>query len=266
MHLKTMMGLMACLAAAAGSASADWNANADLVANETLNGGAFELSNPNAVVPAWSYGWRSTFAGTGIGLFGGSAEHFNSFGPSANSANFQGWVLGGVSEPWLMAHIGNQTDQLFPGVDPVVPGEMAASPGRPGTSSEFLIVRWTAPDAGRYEITSALWRDIDTGGGNGQEFGIVAAGSVLLHGVIAGNGGAYGIPAPITLNLAAGDTVDFVLGPNGDYIADSTGFRATLVASPVPEPQSAWLALAGAGTLAALRRRCLQRPPANACA
>ncbi len=81
------------------------------------------------------------------------------------------------------------------------------------------------------------------------------------------NGGLlYSTTNPFTteslqFGVTAGDSVDFVLGPDGDDYYDTTEFRMRIYAldlnpeAEVPEPSTLLLAAAGLGALALWRRR-----------
>lgn len=115
-------------------------------------------------------------------------------------------------------------------------------------------MRWTAPAAGAYTITSAYWRDDDSHGGNGSDVHIVLNGVSIFDRSFA-NGGQTALGAPLTLTLAAGDKLDFLLGSAGDWSFDSTAFNATISALAVPEPGAAGLLAIGVGLLALASRR-----------
>src|SRR5688500_17539392 len=81
--------------ALAGSAALaqTWSAGPDMAANEKPDGTAQELSNPNAAVPQWSYGYREEFEGTALGLFAGPGEHTND--GVGGDENLEGWATPG---------------------------------------------------------------------------------------------------------------------------------------------------------------------------
>ena len=219
-----------------------WDAGLDLKAHEfTLN----EALSTNSVAAAWSYGYRPAVAGLDFTPFT-IPEHTNALG---GYAGLEGWAAGGTAP--IIAVNTTASPLIFnngPGpTAPLNPNEVFM---HPGNGSHPSVLRWTAPAADSYTI-STYWQDIDPYGGSG------AAGYIVVNGVIAANGTwANGIGQGFTdsnrtVALNAGDVVDFVLDSNGDYFNDSTKFGAVIV----PEPATSTLLLAGCGGAALLRRR-----------
>jgi hypothetical protein len=99
----------------------------------------------------------------------------------------------------------------------------------PGPDGENGVVRWTAPTAGTYDLTSAF---------RGDDFVYPTTTDVhvLLDGVSLFTGGVYvfGPAASFSdiVSVKAGDTIDFTvdIGSDGSFIGDSTGISATLTA------------------------------------
>ncbi|MCU0962454.1 MAG: alpha-galactosidase [Pirellulaceae bacterium] len=148
------------------------------------------------------------------------------------------WLLGGTPDrdhplagmrSWSSSELGtgepcinvNPTDQVRQMANiRWEPGRLA---GHPGPRGEYAVVRWTAPQAGQYELT-AKFLAIDTQATtdvhvlhNGKElFGQ----RLQLDGSPGTAEYAHGLAA------AAGDTVDCVVGwGNGSYVCDSTGLE-----------------------------------------
>lgn len=229
------------------SAQTVWIAGRDLQANEAST--ATELLNPNSVVPAWSYGFRSTVASTSLTLFS-AAQHSNSLG----AAGLEGYT--GGSGPDVSVNTTNTTIFTNFGFGPN-PGigtlEMRL---HPASNNDFAVVRWTAPSSGMFSIT-AYWRDDDPHGGNGATGHIVLNGVALFEATWA-NGNSAALNSPLMLSLNAGDKMDFLLGSAGDWGFDSTAFNATIVA--IPEPTQVTLLAMGVLMLVACGRvRCWQR-------
>jgi hypothetical protein len=218
-----------------------WNAGPDMVANESS--GATETINPNTVVPAWSYGWRTTALSTGLTLFTGD-NHVN------DASGLEGFFYSAGNGPGVLvnATAGNILISTGPGLlDPLAPGEIDLDPS---FSGQFTVVRWTAPTAGTFSIT-ADWRDLDPYGGDGTAANLVFNGVAVFNYVMP-NGGTAALGAPMLLTLAAGDKLDFVLDALGNGLYDSTAFNATITA--IPEPPLTALLLGGFAISALLRR------------
>jgi len=96
----------------------------------------------------------------------------------------------------------------------------------PGPKGEYSVVRYTAPKAGEYRIDAAF-AGIDQQ--TTTDVHVLAAGKPLFDSYIRLHGLGRECSFAKSLDLAAGDTVDFVVGyGNGDYGYDSTGLDATI--------------------------------------
>lgn len=210
-----------------------WGAGPELASNETGDRPA-ELDGVNATSTAWSYGTRSSFLGTDLTVFT-AGQHQNGIG----HPDVDGWIPGaGVlvnkgTSPAVVS-VGGET------TIPVLPGQIILKP----ITGAFPVVRWTAPEAGTYNI-AARWVDLDTSIGNGAAAHVVVNG-VEVFGQISpytpgseptytGLGWSNGFGAampPQSYPLAAGDIVDFLVGPNGDTAGDLTAFNAVICRAP----------------------------------
>ena len=198
-----------------------WAAGRDLTRNERADL-AGEAQPVNATVPEWSYGFRNTPGGSALTLFT-AAQHQNGLG----QADIDGWSAGvGVS---VSVNTGSGPVSL-PGSEPLQPGQLLVVP----TPQEFAVARWTAPETGTFAV-AARWVDADERGGNGaagyvvlngqQIFGGQDSASRLFTGARWVNGGRVSMP-PRSLRLSAGDTLDFVVGSNGESGNDLTALNA----------------------------------------
>lgn len=227
--------------AAASAQVTLWTAGADLTANEAVT--ATETDNPNATSPAWSYGHRATLGSTSLTLMT-AGEHVNS-----GSYTLEGFA--GADFLSMRANVGVASVNI-PGLLAVAPQEILMHP----SSTEYAVVRWTAPAAASYYV-SAYWRPVEPHGGANGGTGDIVVNGVSIYNTSWANGGAQANSGTLTLSLGLGDTVDFVLGNAGEYSYDAVAFDATV--SVVPEPSSYALA-AGMITLSGVawrRRRSL---------
>lgn len=215
-----------------------WTAGADLAANEAS---AFSTSNPNATVPAWSYGWRGSATGTTLTLFPSSDHVVNVNG----YAGFDGFSHAATSGPYFFVNTSLVNVVLNNGagnLTPVAPGEIMLDPS---FSNQFTVTRWTAPAAGNYAIT-ANWQDIDPYGGNGISVDLVLNGTSVFSALLS-NGGSTTLGGALNLTLASGDLLDFVVGTRGDATYDSTSFNAKITAVPETSTSATLLALCAIG-------------------
>jgi hypothetical protein len=202
-------------------ACGNWVAGRDLAANERVT--ATETLNPNATVPAWSYGYRSTLASSALTLFT-PARHVNN---SLSNPGLDGFVFG---VPGIVPEVvvnTRSTPLVRAGLSNLNPDEIEQHPGE---ELVYSVVRWTAPAAGLYSI-SATWRDIDPNGAAGAVDGasghIVINGTSIYNRTWANGGPGVAVSYPSVV-LGLGDRVDFAVGAGANYFADSTAFDATI--------------------------------------
>jgi murein DD-endopeptidase MepM/ murein hydrolase activator NlpD/Tol biopolymer transport system component len=106
----------------------------------------------------------------------------------------------------------------------------------PGPSNEFSVIRWTAPYDGVFEVNSAF-RSLRYCSQQTTTDAHVLYNSTSIYNVIINEFMSAGDHEfSTTLSLAAGDTIDFVVGvgQNGNYGADSTGMRANITVISAP--------------------------------
>jgi hypothetical protein len=109
-------------------------------------------------------------------------------------------------------------------------------------------LRWTAPQAGTYNV-SARWTDLGNGatGGGPETIGVTVTlaknGLSLFSDFVASEGGIPSVSVARQMTLAAGDTLDFVVNSRGSHWNDPTQLDATI--TTVPEPTTLALSLSG---------------------
>ena len=196
-----------------------WAAGRDLAANEKPDRPS-ETNAVNETVPQWSYGYRTTAAGTNLTLFPAD-KHVNSTGLNGveGFGDSEINILANTRSDSVTANFG------FGPLKPLLPGQIFTHPH----TSKFTVARWTAPANGRYNIV-ARWLDLDNHGGNGFSAHVVIKGVMVFNQEIANDGG---IDVPLqNVDLNAGEFVDFVVGSRGDFTFDSTGFNAAISIAP----------------------------------
>ncbi len=201
------------------AAATSWDAGRDLATNE-LSGPALASMNPNPTVTNWSYGYRleSALATTNFTLLEHHATNAN------GSPGLAGWYRPTNDGPAEFVNISANPVVLSFCCGPLLPinpGEISLWPGNDGTAA---VVRWTAPTTANYAV-SAYWRKIDTHGNNGCVSSVVVNGTVLYTQTWL-NGDTPGYTN--TVAFTAGDVVDFLLGPAGNYSFDGTKFNAVI--------------------------------------
>ena len=131
----------------------------------------------------------------------------------------------------------------------IADGQFALHPG----PVEIAVARFTVPagwGAGTANINGSFGVG-DSGSVNGH---VLVNGTELFSANVGGLGAAAFSLSNIALNV--GDTVDFAVDNDGNYLFDSTPLDARLTYSPVPEPASfAAVSLGIIGLVARRRRR-----------
>jgi len=177
-------------------------------------------SNPHGV---WLYGWASD----GNSPFTRYARFGNALPGVAGSDALDFWYDG--SAPTVVYNPTALDDHLNNSIT-LQRGQFALHPGPAG---ELSIARWTAPDAGRYAITATflgisgyLGAPLTTTDVHVRRNGADlpdAAGYINVNG--SGNVTRF----TLTVDVVAGDTIDFAVGRgNGVYTNDSTALAAAL--------------------------------------
>jgi hypothetical protein len=96
----------------------------------------------------------------------------------------------------------------------------------PGSSGQYSVMRWTAPQSGTYAISTGFY-GLDTHPTSTDEH-VLVNGKSIWDGLVTVYG--FGPNFSTTLSLQTGDQVDFVVGfgANKNYYYDSTGAKATI--------------------------------------
>ncbi len=146
-----------------------------------------------------------------------------------------------------------------------LPGIMADHPGL-GTDEMFMcpyaplfvprygVARWIAGvgESGPTSIVGNV-RSLDLSGGDGVTFEIFVDGALEFSQVIVLD--SVGESFNILTTVGEGSTVDFVVGPNGSHIHDSTALAATISTVPEPSTVAALISMGLMGLAIAWRRR-----------
>ena len=187
-------------------------------------------SNPNGV---WSYGT------TGTTLTGALTVHTGTVSAISGVPNWNGWTgtvpMFGNNYPFTAkysgASPGTETDVV------VLPGMLTQHPASNGA---YSVVRFTAPTTDTY-LLSAVFEGREfqgQGPGTNADVHVLRNGVALFNAVVIGFGAPSDQPFATSLNLTAGDQIDFSvgIGPNGTFLGDTLTLQATL--TTVPEPGS----------------------------
>jgi len=190
------------------------------------------VSNPGAV---WSYGYS---AGTG-------AYNFTAFNAPSTIAGTVGWSEAGYNISSVPAAWINTSGSTMYGA---ANGQLSLHAG-PAANGDAAILRFTAAQTGNYNVTGQFFA-----GDVGAE-----SGSVILSGQTASplayfqNTTDSSSFALTSVHINAGQTLDFVIGNNGNYYNGTTPITVFITA--VPEADTYAMMLAGLGLLGFIARR-----------
>jgi hypothetical protein len=217
-HRNGLMGVAAMILCIATSAqSQTWDAANDFST----------ASNPNG---AWQYGWSSTLGGT--------------FQPFANTGVFDefivSWCSSSTFNPPCVGH--NSSDSVVSDYLNALSWEPHQMFFHPGRYDERAIVRWVAPENATLSIACGF-TGLDQGGccyvgGCTTDVHLLLNNISLLDGEVIGYGEGSGPDWSLLTSVAAGDTIDFVVGygSNGHFVDDCTSIVAQITV--VPEPST----------------------------
>ena len=213
-----------------------------------LNVAAYDLSadysatsNPNGV---WSYGAMTNLGGTF------SPFTIHTAAAAQNGVIVDVWGFGGFNpEIWHNGTASTATSDGTQGVFP--PGTVALFPGSPGIAAAFGVSRFTAPQAGSYLLQTAEHAYLHGVSSHDCDFHVLDNGIQIFGQLIPANSGTS---YTTTVNLLAGDTIDFVVG-RGTGNGNFTGVTIQASLNPVPEPTTFALAGLGSAVLLMIRRR-----------
>jgi hypothetical protein len=193
--------------------------NVEVRASAAAASVAHDFSVTNNPTGAWTYGWSppagdpQTVYPVGQVLTGGfnGAEYW--YDPNHVS----------LGTPSVLYNPTANT--IGQGSNLVAGGQVAFHPGSAG---EHSVVRWTAPASGDYAVAALFTGDDATS----TDVHVWHNGGSIFDGLV--NGFRSGPYFETTETVAAGDTIDFRVGPNGNYFSDSTGLDA--VVTPLAGP------------------------------
>jgi hypothetical protein len=205
-------------------------------------------NNPNG---PWTYGYETTLGGTFSTLaFADSAHGLDAWATNAN-------YPGGDATPYI-AH--NPSGSTITYTSFSVPADELQL--QPGPQGEYAVVRWISPYLSATTLTISGHFSSEDNHVTPDPAGTSSDAHVLFNGVslLDTNIDGIGVVSPfsLTVQVGAGDTIDFAVGygSNLDYSFDSTGLQAVL--SETPEPTTLVLMVSVLAAMM-LARRSLSR-------
>lgn len=189
-------------------------------------------NNPNGV-------WRSGYTDT----LGSSLVLYTQF----TSGTFQSWRNPAVTVSGAPEFARNLGPQAFG-----VPTNFLTL--HPGSANQYSVLRFTTAITGTYNVSAQFFVG-DSGDTDANILRNSNAATPVYFAATTNTNPLY----TGTLNLAAGETLDFVVGSKGNYSSDSTPIRITITGiTAAPEPGGlALVTFGGFGLVGciALRRR-----------
>ena len=179
----------------------------------------FVLSNPNGV---WSYGWIGELGDQplvpypDLSTFSDGTQYMTD--ESIQSLQAPSVTYNPTASPTLSANF------------PLLPGQLGM---HPGPNLEWSVVRWTAPAEENVTIAALFTgRDVTP---TTTDVHVLHNGFELFAGSI--NRFRVGPYFETTLDVHAGDTIDFAVGDGGNgFLADSSALDAVIISNSVPPP------------------------------
>lgn len=177
------------------------------------------VANPNT---PWKYGWIQSGPISSSYLEGGNPAQGALFPkPAQASGNFHAYM--GTPPTAQVIFNPSSTQRLVSGLLEVNPLQFALNPSSDGS---YAVLRWTAPSSGRFAVSATFF---------GAHANVPATSDVhVLHNSdnlfdsvvndFQGDGKSF----TSTISVAAGDTVDWIVGGNGVSSGDHTGLVASV--------------------------------------
>ena len=184
-------------------------------------GGNFKIFTRTAQIPYQvSHGAVAEWVGTyfsGFELFPYVTKFYGDPGTTVSVTNACNAVTCSIADPGVTI-----VERSANGV--------GVHPAPPGLG--YATLRWAAPKAATYMITVSFF-SIVVGGGATTDVHVQRNHVSLFDGFVNGAGSVQNWSTGNEgIALSAGDMIDLVVGPNGDYTADSTGVDADIQETP----------------------------------
>jgi hypothetical protein len=169
-------------------------------------------SNPAGV---WSYGYEATLG----------SSYFTKYTDKGNFSNIDFCFLSGTGLPDVGKNNTTSTQVFLP------PGDVMLHPGNTAALASYAsVIRWTAPSTNQFDV-STLFTGIDNRNPDVKVY-VFHDASADFSGVVSGTGATQAYDR--RYSLAAGETLDFVVGNDG-AVGDRNFTQLDATISAVPE-------------------------------
>ena len=258
---KTLRGILpACIAAATGAAitaSAATTSSITVASGGTtrtvFDGGKALHQNITSVAPVGANGSIYTDGNGGQWQYlradDALATSTVAFGKSVTSGNTYRGIGGNSSvsgAPFIHVNVSGAatsdgvSDGASASAEPVDADEFYIHPGDAGSGYHYVVLRFTVPEDGWYSAFLTAHDLNGTGSATSQagaEVRLLANGVLQAHGVVALENYTGGTSCGAILTrrfdfqmpvrrMEAGETLDFMVGANGNHACDATGLKA----------------------------------------
>lgn len=210
--------------------------NADSIGKERHEAARDFFTNTNVAGQRWQYGVMNVGATPDVSTFARYDE-------VVSENVIRAWRTAGTIDPNVIKNVGATSYAHW------LPGRLSAHPGSAasGTAGKYSVVRWTAPAPGSYAVASTF---IGLNGATSQATTTTVHLRHKTTSLANGTVSDYNVDHPFfaAVNANAGDTVDFIVGPNGNGDYDATGLNPTVVLlAPAAEITTTNFPLTGTG-------------------
>lgn len=178
---------------------------------------------PSAANPIWSYGYTATLGGA-----------FHVYQCHLFDVNVHGtaWRISGCAVEPNISKNESGRDIEFVGEGILYPGTDYLHL-HPGAGGEYSVLRWTAPAADRY-VVEVIYKGLRMFDQTTTDVHVLHNNVSVFDAELVASWSDPGLTYKHPIQMAAGDTLDFAVGPDGDYVADSTGVKVTITLAPIP--------------------------------
>jgi hypothetical protein len=177
-------------------------------------------TNPNGV---WSYGWKETLGGTFTRLTSRSTAI------SDNGQPVQILSYAPGTHPVINFNGSTQTVITDSGQGQYPPGTVWFTGGHEGMVANYGVIRFTAPSNAVYELAVSVAAHLDGDRAGDTDFYIVRKSTDVMGWFLPSTRGTNYTGSA---SLAAGETIDFVIGRGADNILSGSGLKLSAVMTP----------------------------------
>ena len=213
-------------------------------------------TNPQIAYGVWSYGYATTLSPVNFSFDSTATTDY--FGDGGSAAGFYETTSGGGYGQYPLPTVLKNTTGGTIGTEGGTIGPWPANLLllHPGPSGDYSVVQFTAPTTATYVVTGEFLAIGNFSGVTDDSVSLTSASGSSSTTLYTTTSSTTPYDFTFSQTLTAGESLDFAVGwgPGNQFAYDSTGFDATITATPEPSFYGA-LALGMSGLLVAIRRR-----------